>query len=258
MNSLALALRQIRYENIAFWRNPVAAFFVFFFPLIFLVLFNLIFGNRKMELPGGVVSTSTFYVPAIVAMSVIYTCYSNVAIGMSFSREQGLLKCTRGTPLPGWSFLFGRIAHSLILAVILVVIVTAAGALVYDVDIPTNTLPAALLSLGGRGGGVLRPRTGDDRCHSQRRIISRDRERVRPSAPVHIGRVHPAPRRALMAHEGRRYLPGKTLRAGDAQVVRPVRDGDRARTCPSTRNGRMDSSRAAGRPSVLLLWEPRN
>ena len=31
MSSFALALRQVRYENIAFWRNPVAAFFVFFF-----------------------------------------------------------------------------------------------------------------------------------------------------------------------------------------------------------------------------------
>ena len=147
MNSLALALRQVRYENIAFWRNPVAAFFVFFFPLIILVLFNLIFGNREVELPGGTVNTSTFYVPAIVAMSVIYTCYSNVAIGMSFSREQGLLKRTRGTPLPSWSFLFGRIAHSLLLAVVLVIIVTAAGAVFYDVDIPTNTLPALLVSL---------------------------------------------------------------------------------------------------------------
>ena len=78
---------------------------------------------------------------------MIYTCYSNVAIGMSFSREQGLLKRTRGTPLPSWSFLFGRIAHSLLLAVMLVIIVTAAGAVFYDVDIPTNTLPALLVSL---------------------------------------------------------------------------------------------------------------
>ena len=147
MSSVALALRQIRYENIAFWRNPVAAFFVFFFPLIFLVLFNLLFGIDKLDRPGGTVSTSTFYVPAIVAMSVIYTCYSNVAIGMSFSREHGLLKRTRGTPLPGWSFLFGKIAHSLLLAVLLVIIVTAAGALFYDVDIPTNTLPAFLVAL---------------------------------------------------------------------------------------------------------------
>ena len=147
MSSLKLALRQVRYENRAFWRNPLSAFFVFVFPLMFLVIFNLLFGNRELDLPGGTTNTSTFYVPAIVAMSVIYTCFNNVSIGVCFAREQGLLKRIRGTPLPGWTFLFGRIVHSVLLAVLLVAIVTAAGALFYDVDVPTNTAPAFLATL---------------------------------------------------------------------------------------------------------------
>ena len=69
---------------------------------------------------------------------MISACYTNVAIGISFSREQGLLKRTRGTPLPGWAFLLGRIGHATLVALLLVVIVTAAGALVYGVDLPTN------------------------------------------------------------------------------------------------------------------------
>ena len=147
MSSLVLALRQVRYENRAFWRNPLSAFFVFVFPLMFLVIFNLLFGNRELELPGGTTNTSTFYVPAIVAMAVIYTCFNNVSIGVCFARDQGLLKRVRGTPLPRWTFLFGRIVHSVLLAVLLVAIVTAAGALLYDVDVPTNTLPAFLVTL---------------------------------------------------------------------------------------------------------------
>ena len=147
MNGFALALRQVRYENTAFWRNPVSAFFTCAFPLMFLVIFNLLFGNSEMDFPGGTVSRSTFYVPAIVAFSVVSACYSNVAIGMSFSRDRGLLKRTRGTPLPVWSFLFGRILHALFLAVLLVIIVTAVGALFYNVAIPTNTLPAFLVTL---------------------------------------------------------------------------------------------------------------
>ncbi len=142
-----LALRQVRYENRAFWRNPVAAFFTFAFPLMFLVIFNLLFGNRDLELPGGTVNTSTFYVPAIVALSVIYACYNNVAIGLSFARDMGLLKRVHGTPLPGWSYMFGRIGHSVLVSVLLVAIVTAAGVLFYNVDLPTNTLPAFLVSL---------------------------------------------------------------------------------------------------------------
>ena len=37
MRNLRLLVRQIRYENRAFWRNPAAAFFTFAFPLIFMV-----------------------------------------------------------------------------------------------------------------------------------------------------------------------------------------------------------------------------
>ena len=112
MNPLVLAMRQIRYENRAFWRNPAAAFFTVVFPLMFLVIFNLLFGNNTLELPQGDVKTSTFYVPAIAAMSVISACYTNIAIGICFSRDQGLLKRTRGTPLPSWAFLFGRIGQA--------------------------------------------------------------------------------------------------------------------------------------------------
>ena len=147
MNAVVLAVRQIKYENRAFWRNPPAAFFTFVFPLMFLVIFNLLFGNREFEVPGGTTHTSTFYVPAIAALSVITACYTNIAMSVSFSRDQGLLKRTRGTPLPGWGFLFGRIAHATLIAVLLVAIVTVAGVVFYDVDAPTNTMPAFLVAL---------------------------------------------------------------------------------------------------------------
>jgi hypothetical protein len=33
MSSVGLSLRQVRYTNTAFWRNPASAFFTFVFPL---------------------------------------------------------------------------------------------------------------------------------------------------------------------------------------------------------------------------------
>ena len=147
MNYVTLTLRQVKSENRAFWRNPVAAFFTFVFPLMFLVIFNVIYGNDEIDIKGGTVHTSTFYVPAIVALSVIGACYTNIAIGVSFSRDQGLLKRTRGTPLPGVIYMAGRIAHVTLLAILLVAIVTVAGVLFYDVDAPTNTMPAFIVTL---------------------------------------------------------------------------------------------------------------
>ena len=37
---IGLAIRQVPYENKAFWRNPAAAFFTFAFPILFLVIFT--------------------------------------------------------------------------------------------------------------------------------------------------------------------------------------------------------------------------
>ena len=134
MSDLALALRQIRYENRSFWRNPPAAFFTFAMPLLFLAIFNLVFGNEEFDLPEGSVNLSVFYVPAIAALSVITASYSNIAMSVTIARDQGLLKRKRGTPLPPWAFLFGKIAHATLIALLLVAIVTAAGVLFFDVD----------------------------------------------------------------------------------------------------------------------------
>ena len=145
MNSLALTLRQVKFENRAFWRNPPAAFFTVIFPLMFLVVFNLLFGNDVDERTG--LDVSTFYVPAIAALSVISACYTNLAITTSLLRDQGILKRVRGTPLPAASYLFGRILHASLIALLLVVVVTVAGALLYGVDAPSNTAPAALVTV---------------------------------------------------------------------------------------------------------------
>lgn len=146
MSDLRLALRQIRYENAAFWRNPPSAFFTFAFPLIFLVLFNLLFGNQTIRLGGRQVSQSTFYVPAIAAFSIVTATFTNLAIGVSFARDQGLLKRLRGTPLPPWAYLAGRVGHAVLITLLLVVIVTLSGAAFYGVDIPTTRLGAAAIA----------------------------------------------------------------------------------------------------------------
>jgi ABC-2 type transport system permease protein len=149
VSDLGLALRQVRYTNAAFWRNPASAFFTFAFPLMFLVIFTAIFGNETITLFGRELSTATFYVGAIATFSIITATYTNLAISVSFARDLGVLKRIRGTPLPSWAFMFGRIAHAILVAFLLVVIVVAFGALFYGAEIPTDTLRAASFSALG-------------------------------------------------------------------------------------------------------------
>ncbi|MQB01009.1 MAG: ABC transporter permease [Actinobacteria bacterium] len=147
MSDVGLVARQVRFENRGFWRNPAAAFFTFAFPLMFLVIFNTVLPGGEVPYGGKMISTQTYYVPAIAAFSIITACYTNIAMSMVFLRDEGVLKRKRGTPLPAWAYLSGRIIHSVLLAILLVSIIAASGALFYDAEISAQTLPAFLVSL---------------------------------------------------------------------------------------------------------------
>ena len=103
MNGAALTLSQVRYTNKAFWRNPASAFFTFAFPLMFLVIFTALLGHGTVHISANqVVNLSTYYVAAMATFGVITACYNNIAITVSFQRDQGILKRTNGTPLPAF------------------------------------------------------------------------------------------------------------------------------------------------------------
>ena len=145
MSDLRLALRQVGYENRAFWRNPAAAFFTFAFPLIFMVIFNVIFSGTGGGEPGF--TAADFFTPAIIVFAVITATFTNLAMMVTTARDAGILKRVRGTPLPGWAYLLGRILHAVLVAYLLVVIVAAFGAILYDVRFPWDRLPALILTL---------------------------------------------------------------------------------------------------------------
>jgi ABC-2 type transport system permease protein len=137
VRTLRLALRQIRFENRAFWRNPAAAFFTFLFPLLFMVIFNVLFGAEAAR----------FYSPAIIVFGVVTATYTNLAMRVTTARDEGYLKRVRGTPLPAWAYLAGKIGHAIGIAFVLVVIVAAFGALAYGVEVPWPAVPAMLVVL---------------------------------------------------------------------------------------------------------------
>ena len=139
-----MTLHQLRYENRSFWRNPASAGFTFAFPLMFLIIFNGLFGGTVGTF-GRETSASNFYVPAVATFSVITASFTNLAISVSFLRDEGILKRIRGTPLPTSAYLLGRVIHSTLIAILLVLIVSLFGVFFYDVDVPTETLPALVL-----------------------------------------------------------------------------------------------------------------
>src|SRR2546428_3011705 len=73
------------------------------------------------------------------AFGVITATYTNIAISVTFQRDAGILKRVRGTPLPAWAYLFGRIVHAVIVAAILLIITMVFGKAAYGAALPSGT-----------------------------------------------------------------------------------------------------------------------
>lgn len=145
MSGAALVLHQFRFEQKVFWRSPAAVFFTVMFPVIFLLLFASLFGDQTIDSLG--IDAATYYVPGIITLAVVSATLVNVAMRIVEMRESGRLKRLHGTPLPTWAYLGGRIGNAFVVSLLMVVIVTLLGRVLYGVEVPTTTIPALLVTL---------------------------------------------------------------------------------------------------------------
>ncbi len=136
---------QVRYQNKIFWRTPIAAFFTLAFPLMFLVVFTAVFGNDPID--DLRITTAQFYAPALAVFAAASATYTNLATTTAIARDDGILKRIRGTPLPAWIYMAGRIGSAVWIAAVATVLMMAVGVVVYDVDVIGDRLPAAAASL---------------------------------------------------------------------------------------------------------------
>ena len=143
---MTLVLHQYRYDQKQFWREPASVFFTVVLPLIFFTLFAAIFGNDTTVVDGQEIDTATYYVPAIIALSLINATFVNLTIWLTIQRERGQLKRIRATPVPAWVVIAGRTLTAVAIAAVMVVIVCLFGAVLYGVKLPTSTLPGVVPS----------------------------------------------------------------------------------------------------------------
>ena len=146
MSGLALVLHQFRYDQKVFRRNPASLFFTVAFPVILLLIFATVFGGQTVDVHGGI-KTTAYYVPAIITLSVISSTMQSLAMSLVIAREDGRLKRGRGTPMPPWVFIAGRIGNSIVVALMMLALIAVIGRLLYGVAIPWSQLPAILITL---------------------------------------------------------------------------------------------------------------
>ena len=139
--ALRIGWRQYRLERRMFWRNPVAAFFNFALPLLFLFLFGAIYAGDQDVLD--------VLIPGIAGLSVVSATFVAVAHNLVFLRETGILKRLRGTPMPGGSYLGALAAHAVTNAAIQLAIVIVAGRVLFDIGWPRDWAALAVFAVAG-------------------------------------------------------------------------------------------------------------
>ncbi len=139
-----LAFRQVRYQVRLLLRSPTGPFFTFVIPVMVLLALNLVYGSTNIPTRG--VRFPSFYTPAMAAFAIINACYVNLLTGITLSRDTGMLKRIRGTPLPPAVYLIGRAGSVALLSIASAGAVIAIGTGMYPVNFPWHALPVLLLA----------------------------------------------------------------------------------------------------------------
>jgi ABC-2 type transport system permease protein len=146
VSGFRLVAHQFRYDQKAFWRNPAAVFFTVGFPVILLLIFATVFGDQTIDVHGGI-ETTAYYVPAIITVAVISATMQSLAMSLVIAREDGRLKRGRGTPMPAWVFIAGRVGNSIVVAMLMLALIAGLGRVLYGVAIPWGQLPELVIVL---------------------------------------------------------------------------------------------------------------
>jgi ABC-type multidrug transport system permease subunit len=141
-----LAFRQVHRENRLVLRSPSGAFFTFVVPLMILVALNLVYGSYTIATRSHV-GYPRFYTPAMAAFAITNACYVSLLTSVTLSRDIGMLKRIRGTPLPSWMYLFGRAGSAASLGLASTAAVLLVGTSMYPVTFPWQQLPELVVSV---------------------------------------------------------------------------------------------------------------
>jgi ABC-2 type transport system permease protein len=144
---LALTVRQFRYDLLAFARNSQARFFTLALPVAFLLIFATVFRDKTVPLPGGVIHTSVYYVPGIIALGIIQAAVSNLAISVTAQRENGILKRRRATPISAGVLVTARALTAVTVSLVMTGVLAAIGWFAYSAHIPSGHIAALVVTV---------------------------------------------------------------------------------------------------------------
>ena len=152
---MKLFIHQLRAEQLVFWRSREAAVFVFFFPILLLLLLGAVYNGDYRGHPE-----IDYLVAGLLGYGIANTTFGGLAITLVIRRESGLLKRVRGTPLPPALYLTSAVVSILLVYALQAFAIIWVGRLVYGSALPQepfSLLVAAVIgaaAFAGMGVGL--------------------------------------------------------------------------------------------------------
>ena len=141
---MTLALHQLRAELLIFRRSREAAFFIFVFPLLLLLLLGAFYDGDIEGEPAA-----SYLLVGILGYGAANTAFGGLAISLVVRREDGILKRIRATPLPGPLYLACVLGSNVIVFAIQSVCVAVLAVVTYGADWPERPLSLAVALAAG-------------------------------------------------------------------------------------------------------------
>jgi ABC-2 type transport system permease protein len=140
----ALLLHQLRFEQLSFWRTREAAFFIFAFPVLLLLLLGSVYDGEIEGHPAA-----NWLLVGMLGYGAANTAFGGLAITLVLRREYAQLKRIRGTPLPAGVYLAAVVLSSLLVFALQSVVIYAIGVVLFDAELPDRPFSLALALLFG-------------------------------------------------------------------------------------------------------------
>jgi ABC-2 type transport system permease protein len=118
-------------------REPMAVFFTIAFAPAMLILFGTIYGNEPSPFFGGR-GTVDVSVPAYIGIILVSSALIGLPIGTASSRESGVLRRYRATPLPAFLYIAADVTIYYLMTLLGVLALIAVGRLGYGMHFDGN------------------------------------------------------------------------------------------------------------------------
>jgi ABC-2 type transport system permease protein len=115
----AAYLREIRFEFLKNWRTPAFAVPTLFFPVMFYLLFGVLFGSMRGDAASAVITFANFGVFGAMGPGLF-----GFGVSLAIEREQGLLTLKQALPQPPGVYLMARAVMTMLFVGVIAAMLT--------------------------------------------------------------------------------------------------------------------------------------